>query len=309
MTNTLRIDITDSDTTLVLEQSTSFPSNGYVKIEDEIIKYSFSSDLNLLQCTRGSFGTTAVSHLTGAIVSEYLDIRTDAENNSIIELISPAVIPVDVIDKVDIIKIDTLITDTLVLSLPSPTILTYGRIINVSHKDASAGSLTVNGVSLLAGENISLAWNGSSWTEPHIGGAGVTYPLLAPSGLDTVPTYSFVDSPSIGMYSTAGELALVFNDHFLISTPGLNKPYIELFSTAGTLELRTPGNNGVLLNDGTLTVNITANGAPALELDSTTTAGETRLNLWDVDANAMVKVLVGAADSGGTGYKVLRIPN
>ena len=39
------------------------------------------------------------------------------------------------------------------------------------------------------------------------------------------------------------------------------------------------------------------------------TSGNTRLMLWDVDAAALVRVSVGADDSGGTGYKVLRIPN
>jgi hypothetical protein len=39
------------------------------------------------------------------------------------------------------------------------------------------------------------------------------------------------------------------------------------------------------------------------------TAGDTRLLLWDVDSGALAKVSVGADDSGGTGFKVLRIPN
>lgn len=38
-------------------------------------------------------------------------------------------------------------------------------------------------------------------------------------------------------------------------------------------------------------------------------AGNTGLMLWDVDNGTLERVTVGAADSGGTGYKVLRIPN
>ena len=43
--------------------------------------------------------------------------------------------------------------------------------------------------------------------------------------------------------------------------------------------------------------------------DSSTSAGDTRFFLWDVNAGALVRVSVGANDSGGSGYKVLRIPN
>ena len=43
--------------------------------------------------------------------------------------------------------------------------------------------------------------------------------------------------------------------------------------------------------------------------DDDATAGNTRLLLWDVDNNQLERVSVGAADSGGVGYKVLRIPN
>lgn len=42
---------------------------------------------------------------------------------------------------------------------------------------------------------------------------------------------------------------------------------------------------------------------------STITAGETALLLFDVDNNTVERVTVGAADSGGVGFKVLRIPN
>jgi hypothetical protein len=38
-------------------------------------------------------------------------------------------------------------------------------------------------------------------------------------------------------------------------------------------------------------------------------AGQTCLMLWDVDNGTLERVTVGAADSGGTGFKVLRIPN
>ena len=43
--------------------------------------------------------------------------------------------------------------------------------------------------------------------------------------------------------------------------------------------------------------------------DKSATATHTALLIFDVDNNTLERVTVGAADSGGTGPKVLRIPN
>lgn len=43
--------------------------------------------------------------------------------------------------------------------------------------------------------------------------------------------------------------------------------------------------------------------------DDNATAQETRMKLWDVTAAEMVRVSRGASDSGGTGFRLLRIPN
>jgi len=47
----------------------------------------------------------------------------------------------------------------------------------------------------------------------------------------------------------------------------------------------------------------------ALQVDGNTTAGETPLLLLDIDKGTLQRVSIGAADSGGTGFKVLRVPN
>jgi len=44
-------------------------------------------------------------------------------------------------------------------------------------------------------------------------------------------------------------------------------------------------------------------------IDSDATAGNTRFMLYDVDNGTLERVSVGAADSGGAGFKLLRIPN
>jgi hypothetical protein len=48
---------------------------------------------------------------------------------------------------------------------------------------------------------------------------------------------------------------------------------------------------------------------PAATLDDSIVAGNTRLLLYDVDNGQLERVTVGAADSGGTGFKLLRIQN
>lgn len=45
------------------------------------------------------------------------------------------------------------------------------------------------------------------------------------------------------------------------------------------------------------------------KFDASTTAGHTRFFLYDVDNATLERVTVGAADTGGAGFKVLRIPN
>lgn len=64
--------------------------------------------------------------------------------------------------------------------------------------------------------------------------------------------------------------------------------------------------------EGSLSLKVMVAGAAAteaLKVDSSVAAGETRLLLYDVDNATMERVTVGAADSGGAGFKVLRIPN
>ena len=46
-----------------------------------------------------------------------------------------------------------------------------------------------------------------------------------------------------------------------------------------------------------------------IQVDDDSTSGNTRLLVYDVDNATLERVTVGAADSGGTNYKLLRIPN
>jgi len=52
-----------------------------------------------------------------------------------------------------------------------------------------------------------------------------------------------------------------------------------------------------------------AGTVPVFRLDNSTVSGNTRMFIYDVDNATLERVTVGAADSGGAGFKVLRIPN
>lgn len=56
-------------------------------------------------------------------------------------------------------------------------------------------------------------------------------------------------------------------------------------------------------------VSVIISAAEKIRVDGTATAGQTALMLYDVDNATLERVTVGAADSGGVGFKVLRIPN
>lgn len=62
---------------------------------------------------------------------------------------------------------------------------------------------------------------------------------------------------------------------------------------------------------GTNSVDLQVGGTPVntLRVDDSATATHVRLLVYDVDNGQLERVTVGAADSGGAGFKVLRIPN
>jgi len=54
---------------------------------------------------------------------------------------------------------------------------------------------------------------------------------------------------------------------------------------------------------------ITVADVEVFEVDDDTTAGNTRFLIYDVDNATLERVSVGVANSGGSGFKLLRIQN
>lgn len=103
-----------------------------------------------------------------------------------------------------------------------------------------------------------------------------------------------------------------------------NQKSVGLANTAGSetgaqLSMSAGDNFGINNNTSAKAIQITqvgagmiqniVNGAESIRADADTTATHTRFMLYDVDAGALVRVTVGAADSGGAGFKLLRVPN
>lgn len=57
------------------------------------------------------------------------------------------------------------------------------------------------------------------------------------------------------------------------------------------------------------TCSLYTNGSEAFRIDATGVAGNTALLIYDASAAALVRVSRGAADSGGAGFRLLRVPN
>ncbi len=121
--------------------------------------------------------------------------------------------------------------------------------------------------------------------------------------------------------NNAGDCALVFDDD---SFNGIGSALVfkntsgntqlvsdgqELQLGAGQdLRLYHDGADSFIRND-TGVLNINEGATTVGRFDTNGTAGNTRFMVYDVDNAALERVSVGAADSGGTGFKVLRIPN
>jgi len=61
--------------------------------------------------------------------------------------------------------------------------------------------------------------------------------------------------------------------------------------------------------DSDVAITVTISDVESIQVDDDATAGNTRFLIYDVDNATLERVSVGAADSGGTNFKLLRIPN
>ena len=77
VTTTLSAGINSSVTTIPLTAVTNMPSSGKIKINDEVISYTGISSLNLTGATRAADDTTAASHSSGDVVTNFVNGADD----------------------------------------------------------------------------------------------------------------------------------------------------------------------------------------------------------------------------------------
>ena len=84
----LNSNISNSTTTILANGSiSSYSSSGYIKIDNEIIKYTGKSGNSFTGCVRGQFGTGSASHNAGAAIYQFVggtgDWSTDKDNANV----------------------------------------------------------------------------------------------------------------------------------------------------------------------------------------------------------------------------------
>jgi hypothetical protein len=89
--NALNGSITNSATTLTLNDASLFPSSGAISIDNEIIYYTGKSSNDLTGLVRGRDGTTAASHSNGATVSMRIIARHISVFNEVVRNIEAKV--------------------------------------------------------------------------------------------------------------------------------------------------------------------------------------------------------------------------
>lgn len=190
-----------------------------------------------------------------------------------------------------------------------------------SDADSSLLNLKIAGVSKWRvrkdgrafGDSISVA--SIFGNEALIGGQVTAGSILCQGALnaDSAAVTNFLD---VGTLLSQGVVCdvLVLGDTWNNASTVFEAIAVTITDTASDVESRlirmSVGGSEVfgVRKDG-LAIAQAAKFADKAEFDANTTAGNTRMLLWDVDSGALQRVSVGANDSGGAGFKVLRIPN
>ena len=85
-----------------------WPTNGYVKINSEIIKYDSTTGSQLLELTRGQFGTTAAAHASNDIVREAKFYQFGWSQTPAVDIRDPFIAAIEY-EKPDLVSIDRFI--------------------------------------------------------------------------------------------------------------------------------------------------------------------------------------------------------
>jgi hypothetical protein len=182
-------------------------------------------------------------------------------------------------------------------STDNPPHTFYGTM-NIGDPGSESGSVQLDGASYDAVAKIN-EFGGSNDAalvlHRHANGAAVAANMLLSRARGNTSAHSDVqDQDVLGRFIFAGW-------------------YTASYYRAAEIDAIVNGTPGAGDMPGALLMKVSPDGsnAPAevARFDANATAGNTRFMIYDVDNGTVERVSVGAADSGGTGFKVLRIPN
>ena len=154
------------------------------------------------------------------------------------------------------------------------------------------------------------------------------------AGSAATPSLSFIGSSTVGLYTSSGGIlfSTAGTSRWTINSIGgldasstatitnadgsVGAPSYSFSSTtnmgfwrAGSTTLSCSVNGALAQQWTNTTVSLYTAGSEAFRIDATAVAGNTAMLLYDVSAATIVRVSRGAADSGGAGFRLLRIPN
>lgn len=205
----------------------------------------------------------------------------------------------------------TLPQDNGVIQIESE-ILTYTTIYMNTLYGCTRGIRSTSATSHLEGSTILFV---DSFTPASGGGGSGT---VSPGTAGQFAVYSdttTVESSSHLTLAGGGDHGLTTTSDFAIGTGSIlafgdvdgPDAYFTFGLTPNTFSLIVGSPYYIRANNVDQTL-ILGPGA-TVQFDLNGAAGETSMLLYDVTADTLQRVSIGAADSGGTGFRVLRIPN